>query len=196
MRLFAISLVVGVVVVSSCSRKSDPNRVMEQRKERIRATCEDLAQEFHASSTWAESIRTRTQFPAFDASTYTIDVQNALMKTQRIVSVGTVHDILQKDGAYRVCLSYGYDSWDWSFQVLPVMFILTCSNEDADRLLGIPTRFPEPTLAFVAEVTAVEKAMFRVAGSDPGARDSFEVEVEPGRAFVAHGRCLAFKEVD
>lgn len=198
MRLVAISLVVGVIVVISCSRKPNPERVREQRKEQAHTLCENLANDFQASYTWAESMKAKASFSAFDAGIYTIDVQDALLKPQRIVAVGTVHDVLQQNGAYRVCLSCGDDSWwgQWSFESLPVMFVLTCSDEDADRMRGIRPGFGEPALVFVAEVTAVEKAMFRVTASNPEDAESFAVEVEPGRTFLAYGRCLTFKELD
>jgi len=178
------------MITASCSCKPGPAQLVEQREQQVRDTCESLAKEHNASLAWTKLIDpNHTSW--FMGNPYTIEVQKALTATARIVCVGTLCDILQADAGYTIHLSYGHDFLDPGFPAFLVMFILTCSNEDANRLLSIPSRAGNPRVAFVAEVSTVKKVLFRAF-----ADGSFEVDIEPGKAFVAYGRCLAFKEIE
>lgn len=162
--------------------KTDKEKMETERRNRTEKSIKETAERNNAIVNW------HNRFDANALSTYTIEVQDALIKTDNrpIIFFASVEDIVRERGKYcaRFCNPLISSS--------PVIyFVLDCTPEQIGQMVAHRSELYE-NYAVVARICGVKKVRFEVKGYAQTYEDYEEIrlQLEQSDVFVATGKCL------
>ena len=186
-------MIIVTIILNGCDSDSSEETAQEKKKHKIAEEVQRLCSQYDAVTDWKQRIGEK----AFGQHTYTIEVENALIRTdgRPILFYGVADDIVKESDKYVVYWSTGFASLlRGSGAILDLAFgrdfrfVLDCTPSQVEKIMdNSVSTFDD--YAVIAQISKVEKIRFKLEGNG-GSYEDVSVNLEIANIFIAKGKCL------
>ncbi|MEA2006253.1 MAG: hypothetical protein U9O50_08380 [Acidobacteriota bacterium] len=194
-RLIILIITLGcLVILSSCGEsKKEEKKQMEKvkRKTEIVKRITEMAKIYNAVIDWEKDLRPKN----FLRNVFTVEVQRALVRENNrpVLFIAGVQDIEKRGDEYIVY----FDRWAGYYSInlesleanLPILFIIKCTEEQAQRILNQPNEILFENYSVIASISDVHKMRFSLTPYSLGEHEA-NIEIDSSEVFIAKGNCL------
>jgi hypothetical protein len=159
--------------------KTEKEKLATETRIQTEKSIAEMAKRNNAIVNWQNAFDTN------ELSTYTIEVQDALIKTDNrpVIFFAPVEDIVKETTKYSVHFYNPFSSFS------PVIyFVLDCTPEQIGKIISHRSDLYE-NYAVIAQISEVKKVRFEVKGYAE-IYEEVQLELEQSDVFVATGKCL------